>query len=158
MKSPTSSVGRIDELGILNGSATKERSRNTISRTGKKLFGYSIHQGSGASAARRLANTQRSARAMAPVSTVSTNRMSAKFMASFLAGLKDGEKRLLRYFHAADGLHAFLAGLLLLQQLALARDVSTVTLRQHVLAQRLDRLAGDDLRTDGSLDGDVEHL
>src|SRR5271169_2467160 len=143
MKSPTSSVGRIDELGILNGSATKERSRNTISRTGKKLLGYSIHQGSGASAGRRLANTQRSARAMAPVSTVSTNRMSAKFMASFLADLKDGEERLLRNFHAADGFHAFFAGFLLLEQLAFARDVAAVALRQHVLAQCLDRLARD---------------
>ena len=31
MKSPTSSVGRIDDDGILNGSTTKERSRNTTS-------------------------------------------------------------------------------------------------------------------------------
>src|SRR5580704_5637672 len=118
MKSPTSSVGRMDELGILNGSATKERSRNTISSTGKKLFGYSIHQGSGAPAGRRLANTQRSASAMAPVSTVSTNRIRAKFMGSFIADLEDGEERLLRNLHAADGLHALLAGLLLLEQLA----------------------------------------
>ena len=43
MKSPTTSVGRIDDDGILNGSARNERSRNTISRTGKKLFGYSTH-------------------------------------------------------------------------------------------------------------------
>ena len=35
MKSPTSSVGRIDDDGILNGSARNERSRNTISSTGK---------------------------------------------------------------------------------------------------------------------------
>ena len=46
MKSPTSSVGRIDDDGILNGSATNERSAKTIRSTGKKLFGYSIHQGS----------------------------------------------------------------------------------------------------------------
>src|ERR1700686_4786840 len=80
MKSPTSSVGRIDELGILNGSATNERKRKTISSTGKKLFGYSIHQGSGAPALRRPAKNQRSASAIAPVATVSTNRIRAKFI------------------------------------------------------------------------------
>src|SRR5258705_5675562 len=80
MKSPTSSVGRIDEDGILNGSATKERNRKTISRTGKKLFGYSIHQGSRASGARCLAKTRRSARVTAPVTTVARNRIRAKFI------------------------------------------------------------------------------
>src|SRR5271155_3228421 len=158
MKSPTSSVGRIDELGILNGSATKERRRNTISSTGKKLFGYSIHHGSGAPGARRLTKYQRSARAMTPVTTVSTNRMSAKFMGSFVADLEDGEEGFLRNLHAADGFHAFLAGFLFLQQFALARDVAAVALRQHVLAQRLDRLAGDDLGADRRLDRDIEHL
>src|SRR5436309_11342811 len=81
MKSPTSSVGRIEELGILNGSATKERSRNTMSRTGKKLFGYSIHHGSGSSGRRGLANARRSASAMTPVITVRMNRIRAKFIA-----------------------------------------------------------------------------
>src|ERR1700681_4225180 len=80
MKSPTSSVGRIDEDGILNGSATNERSRKTISRTGKKLFGYSIHHGSRAPAGRRFAKTSLSARAMHPVATVARNRISAKFI------------------------------------------------------------------------------
>src|SRR5438046_1652377 len=46
MKSPTSSVGRIDEDGILNGSARNDRSRNTISKTGKNAFEYSTHDGS----------------------------------------------------------------------------------------------------------------
>jgi hypothetical protein len=41
-------------------------------------------------------------------------------------------------------LHALLAFLLLLEQLALARDVAAVALGEHVLAQRLDRLARDD--------------
>src|SRR5512143_476704 len=80
MKSPTTSVGRIDDDGILNGSATNERSRKTISRTGKKLFGYSTHQGSRASGGRCLAKTRRSASAMAPVATVARNRMRAKFI------------------------------------------------------------------------------
>src|SRR5688500_3460517 len=80
MKSPTSSVGLIDDEGILNGSATNERSRKTLSSTGKKLFGYSIHHGSGASGARRLANTRRSARATRPVINVARKRISAKFI------------------------------------------------------------------------------
>src|SRR4051812_31773601 len=80
MKSPTSSVGRIDDDGILNGSAMKDRSRKTISRTGKKLFGYSSHQGSGSPGARRFENTRRSARAKSPVTTVARKRISAKFI------------------------------------------------------------------------------
>src|SRR5438132_3168642 len=203
MKSPTSSVGRIEELGILNGSATKDRSRNTISSTGKKLFGYSIHHGSGTSPRRRLAKYHRSARAMTPVATVSTNRMSAKFIRSvagnerpgaaraqrcpieskpsarsgavhghgsalrwsgqrrppsFLADLQDREESFLWDLDAADRLHALLTSLLLLEQFALARDVAAVALRQHVLAQRLDALARDDLGANGRLDCHVEHL
>src|SRR5579862_5886944 len=82
MKSPTSSVGRIEELGILNGSATKERRRNTISRTGKKLFGYSTHHGSGVPGARLRAKNSRSASVMTPVSRVSKKRIRAKFIGS----------------------------------------------------------------------------
>src|SRR6266536_3323280 len=104
MKSPTSSVGRIEELGILNGSATKDRSRNTISSTGKKLFGYSIHHGSGTSPRRRP---------------------------SFLADLQDREESFLWDLDAADRLHALLTGLLLLEQFALARDIAAVALRQR---------------------------
>src|SRR6185369_10034131 len=136
MKSPTSSVGRIDELGILNGSAMNERSRNTIKRTGKKLFGYSIHHGSGSPGRRRRAKTSR----------------------SFLADLENGQERFLRNLHAPDRLHPFLSRLLLFEQLALARDVAAVAFGQHVLAQRLDALAGDDLRADRRLNRDVEHL
>src|SRR6185436_19072759 len=78
MKSPTSSVGRIDDDGILNGSATNDRRRKTIRRTGKKLFGYSIYQGSGSPGARRLEKTRRSARVKSPVTSVARNRISAK--------------------------------------------------------------------------------
>src|SRR5438270_2603571 len=145
MKSPTSSVGLIDELGILNGSARNERSRNTISRTGKKLFGYSIHHGSGALAGRWRANTRRSTRATAPVATVRRNRMRAKFIEkevrmngrrdeSLFADLENREESLLRNLDAADHLHAFLAGLLLLEKLALARHIASIALGEHVLA------------------------
>src|SRR6476661_6907291 len=170
MKSPTSSVGRIDELGILNGSAMNERSRNTISRTGKKLFGYSIHHGSGSPGRRRRAKTSRSASVITPVTTVSRKSIRAKFIVSsavggflllcrsFLADLENGQERFLRNLDAADRLHPLLSRLLLFEQLALARDVAAVAFGQHVLAQGLDALAGDDLRADRRLDRDVEHL
>src|SRR4029453_12774846 len=93
MKSPTSSVGRIDDDGILNGSATKERSANTISSTGKKLFGYSIHHGSGAPGARRFAKTSLSASAIAPVSRVAGNRVRANFIFVGSSGKAPGAGR-----------------------------------------------------------------
>src|SRR5262245_49220625 len=50
------------------------------------------------------------------------------------------EKRLLRNLDCADLLHAPLARLLALEELALPRDVAAVALREHILALRLDRL------------------
>jgi hypothetical protein len=44
-------------------------------------------------------------------------------------GRQGGDERLLRHLDPTDGLHPLLALLLLLQQLALARDVTAVTLR-----------------------------
>jgi hypothetical protein len=50
---------------------------------------------------------------------------------------------------AADHLHALLALLLLLEELALAGDVTAVALREHVLPHGADGLAGDDPGADG---------
>src|SRR5579859_3015138 len=72
--------------------------------------------------------------------------------------IEHGQERLLRHLDPADLLHTLLALLLLLEQLALARDVAAVALREHVLALGLHRLAGDHPRTDRRLDRDVEHL
>src|SRR5690349_10420481 len=58
------------------------------------------------------------------------------------------DERLLRNIHATDGLHALLALLLLLQQLALTGDVAAVALGQDVLADRPNILAGNDFRPD----------
>src|SRR4051812_45785712 len=69
-----------------------------------------------------------------------------------------GQERLLRHLDRADDLHALLALLLLLEQLALARDVAAVALREHVLALGLDGLAGDDAGADRGLDRHVEEL
>ena len=67
-------------------------------------------------------------------------------------------KRRLRHFHLADLAHALLALFLLFEQFPLAGDVATVTFGGDVLADLAHRLASDDLRPDGSLDGDVELL
>ena len=64
----------------------------------------------------------------------------------------------LGHFHIAYLAHTLLALLLLLQQLALTGDISSVALCQHILAHGLDRLAGDDLGPDGGLNGYLELL
>src|SRR6266566_1989151 len=79
-------------------------------------------------------------------------------LAAPLPDVEHGQERLLRNLHGPDLLHALLALLLVLEQLALARDVAAVALREHVLAPRLHGLARDHTRADRSLDGNVEHL
>src|SRR5699024_6815567 len=71
---------------------------------------------------------------------------------------QNGQERLLGNLHATHLFHAFLAFLLFFQNLALAADIAAIAFGQHVLAQRLDRRARDDLRADGRLDGHVELL
>src|SRR5215210_8925753 len=86
----------------------------------------------------------------------SRRRPAARKSAPFsVPELQDREERLLRNLDAADLLHALLAFLLLLEQLALARDVAAVAAGDDVLAVGLDRLAGDDVRADRGLDRDV---
>ena len=75
-----------------------------------------------------------------------------------LLHLEDRQEGLLGDLHRPDLLHALLALLLLLEELALAGDVATVALGEDVLAEGLDRLAGDDLGADGRLDGHLVHL
>src|SRR4051812_21597288 len=72
-----------------------------------------------------------------------------------LADLEDREEGVLGHLDAPDLLHALLALLLALEQLALAADVAAVALGGHVLAVGLDRLARDDVRADGGLDRHV---
>src|SRR3954464_10149744 len=80
------------------------------------------------------------------------------FLAIFSAEIEDREEGLLRNLDAPYLLHALLALLLLLEELALAGDVAAVALGDHVLADRLDGLAGDDLGADRRLDRDLELL
>src|SRR4051812_17845895 len=81
--------------------------------------------------------------------------MRATLLAPVVAQLQDGEERLLGNLDAPDLLHALLALLLALEQLALARDVAAVALGGDVLAEGLDGLAGDDVRADRRLDRHV---
>src|ERR1051326_356450 len=76
----------------------------------------------------------------------------------FSSRLQHLNKRFLRDVHLADDLHAFLAFLLLLEQLALARDIATVAFRRHILPHGLHVFASDDLAADGRLDCHLIHL
>jgi hypothetical protein len=75
-----------------------------------------------------------------------------------IPALQDRHERFLRDVDAADALHALLALFLLLQQLALARDVAAVAFGGDVFADGLDRLAGDDLAADRGLQRDLEEV
>src|SRR5262249_36147139 len=55
--------------------------------------------------------------------------------------LQRGDEGLLRDLHLPELAHLLLALLLLLEQLALARDVAAIALGDHVLPQRADRFA-----------------
>src|SRR5688572_29555574 len=85
-------------------------------------------------------------------------RMRVPSLAAWLVDLEDRQEGLLRDLDGPHLLHALLALLLLLEELALPADVAAVALREHVLPQRLHRLAGDDLLADGRLDRDLEQL
>src|SRR5207248_3246301 len=85
-------------------------------------------------------------------------RTGSSAISCLVADPKHREERLLRDLHRPHHLHALLAFLLLLEQLALSGDVTAVALREHVLALRLHGLARDDLPADRGLDAHVEHL
>src|SRR5215813_4932542 len=72
--------------------------------------------------------------------------------------LQRRQKRFLRNLHLAQLFHALLAFLLPAQQLALARDVTTIAFGHDVLAEGPYNFARDDTATNGSLDDDLEHL
>src|SRR5687768_17080309 len=88
-----------------------------------------------------------------PAAPARSRRRRPRSSLPLLVEVEHREERLLRHLHPADLLHALLALLLLLEELALPRDVAAVALREHVLATRLDRLACDHTRTDRGLHG-----
>src|SRR3989441_9386285 len=75
-----------------------------------------------------------------------------------LVNLEHRQEGFLRDLHRAHLLHALLSCFLFLEELPLAGDVAAVALGGHVLAQRPDRLPGDDLGADSRLDHDFEQL
>src|SRR5262245_57785892 len=72
--------------------------------------------------------------------------------------LEQRQERLLGYVYPSDLLHPLLPGLLLLQELPLARDVAAVALGQDILAHGGDVLARHDPAADRRLDGHLEQL
>src|SRR5690606_9958073 len=168
MKSPISRVGIIEPDGIPNGPSTKPRRTRTTNSTGKNARAWSTTIGSLGSSrparcARRRAKNRRSSIQTRPVAKVSTTSASSNhFIMSahplLVVHLEHRQERFLRDLDATDLLHPLLALLLFLEELLLAADVATVALGQHVLAQRLDVGAGDDLRADRGLDRHVELL
>ena len=79
-------------------------------------------------------------------------------MNEVLIEFEHSKERLLRHFHIANLLHSFLSSLLLLEQFAFTRDVTTVTLRRDILSHALYRLASNNLCTDGGLNSNVKLL
>ena len=69
-----------------------------------------------------------------------------------------GHKSRLGYFDPADLPHALFTLFLFFEQFAFAGDVASVALGSNVLADSLDRFAGDDLGSDGRLKRNVELL
>ena len=72
--------------------------------------------------------------------------------------LENRQECFLRDLDRADGLHALLALFLLLEQLALTRDIAAVALGKNVLAARLDRRTSNNLVADSALDRNLEEL
>jgi hypothetical protein len=64
----------------------------------------------------------------------------------------------LRDLDLAELAHPLFALLLFFQELALAGHIATIAFGEDVLAQRLDRLAGDDPAADRGLNRDLEQL
>src|SRR5260370_28103128 len=75
-----------------------------------------------------------------------------------LVNLEHRQEGFLRDLHCAHLLHALLSFFLFLQELALPGDVAPVALGGHVLAQRSDGLARDNLGADSRLDHHLEQL
>src|SRR6186997_588363 len=113
--SPISRFGSIEPLGILNAWTTNVRTKNA-----------------------KITATQIDSK-YSRTTDLRNPGPAASVMGALLGpDLQHGEKRFLRNLDTADALHALLAFLLLLQQLALARNVAAVAFGEHVLAQRLD--------------------
>src|SRR5688500_14018625 len=75
-----------------------------------------------------------------------------------LIHFEDCQERFLWDLYAAHFLHALLAFLLLLEQLSFSRDITAVTLRNHILPERLHRLTRNHFVSNRGLDRNFEQL
>ena len=80
------------------------------------------------------------------------------FLSLKLVKFKNSHERTLRNFHCSDLTHPLLTLLLFLQELSLTADITTITLRGHILTDSLHGLTGNDLCSDRRLDSDIELL
>ncbi len=126
--------------GIRNGSNTKERMTSTKRSTGKNDREYSTSVAHTTdllppSPLRREATL--STAIITPVSSVRATRINARFILKSVFSLidaQDCQKCFLRNFNGSYLFHTALAGLLLLQQLAFSRYITTVTFSRDVFA------------------------
>src|SRR5271165_3276456 len=77
---------------------------------------------------------------------------------SLFPHLQHCQECLLRDINSADTLHALLAFLLLFQEFALATEITAIAFCDNVLAESSHSFASDNLRPEGRLNGDFEHL
>src|SRR5687768_17286726 len=145
--SPISRLFSIEPVGILNACTTNVRTKSARITATHSDSKYSrgvdfLNRAGGGGAAAVFAFT---------------GGMPCRLFLVF-ADLQHRQERFLRYFHASHPFHAPLALFLLLEQLALAGDVSTIALGQYVLAERFHAFACDHTVADRGLDGHLEHL
>src|SRR5262249_37305947 len=82
----------------------------------------------------------------------------ASDVVSIRVHLQRGDERFLWNLDFAELSHPFLALFLLVEELAFSGDVTAIAFRGHVLAQRTDRFARDDLAADRRLDRYLEKV
>src|ERR1035437_143313 len=97
---------------------------------------------------------------MSSMSPTRSSRKSRRSVCRVATSVKAEHRHegLLGDLDIADALHPRFTRLLLLEELALARDVAAVALGDDVLAECRDRLACHALAADGGLGRDLEHL
>src|SRR5262245_20160623 len=158
--SPTRSVSSIEALGILNIWNRNVRTNRAKISAITAAWAYSNRMRRGGRGGR---DSGASPEPVAPASAAPGPAApeiapAGNGVVTGSLHLEEGQERLLGDVHPADLLHALLALLLLLEELALARDVAAVALGEDVLAQGRHVLACDDLAADRRLDRHLEEL
>src|SRR6202030_4367639 len=103
-------------------------------------------------------SASRSRHRSSPAPTRSSNEAGELLPPSAVAHFEGGDEGGLRDFDFAELAHPLFTLFLLVEELSFAGDVAAIAFGEHVLAQRLDGLAGDDAAADRRLDRDGEEL